>query len=150
MRRIRRAAELVDRLGEPAGGRMELRERVLYHQIHPLKLATDWATAIVAAVLLWRHRLVPALAVGFLPSVLVSVLLIRGADLRAQRDSAPGRYVAGWMTRGVEAARFGGLAIGWAGAWAHRAALVALGVVAIVGCWLGGLLRRTTSTQAGR
>lgn len=121
---------------------MELRERILYHQIHPLKLAVDWATAIVAAVLLWRHELAPALAVGFVPSVLVSVLLIRGADLRAQRDSAFGRYVAGWMTRGVEAARFGGLAIGWAGAWLHHPALVVIGVLWIVACWLGGLLRR--------
>lgn len=119
---------------------MELRDRILYHQIHPLKLATDWATAIVAAVLLWRHRLVPALAVGFLPSVLVSALLIRRADLRTQRDSALGRYLAGWMTRGVEAARFGGLAIWWAGAWAHRTAFMVLGVMGIVGCWLGGLL----------
>jgi hypothetical protein len=36
---------------------MEFTERVLYHQIHPLKLLTDVSTAFIATALLWNHRL---------------------------------------------------------------------------------------------
>lgn len=44
-----------------AGMSMTLRERALYHQIHPVKLAVDWSAGLVSAVLLWRHRLAAAL-----------------------------------------------------------------------------------------
>jgi hypothetical protein len=43
-------------------------ERVLYHQAHPLKLATDISTAVASLVLLADHRLGLALAVMFGPS----------------------------------------------------------------------------------
>jgi hypothetical protein len=43
---------------------MDLSERVLYHQVHPLKLATDWLTAAIGAALLWNHHAVSALVVG--------------------------------------------------------------------------------------
>jgi hypothetical protein len=56
-------------------------DRILYHQIHPLKLFTDVVTAFGAAVLLWRHQLGAALALGFPPSFAVSAALIRWADL---------------------------------------------------------------------
>ena len=42
---------------------MNLQDRLLYHQIHPLKLATDLTTAAAAAALLWRHQLVPTIIV---------------------------------------------------------------------------------------
>ena len=113
-------------------------ERLLYHQIHPLKLFTDVATAIVAAALLWQHRLAMAMAVGFIPSILVTVVLLRWADLEPYRQSAFGRYVARFMTRRVEAARFAGLIPLWGGAWARQPIIIALGAVWIVGCWLWG------------
>ena len=118
---------------------MELRERVLYHQIHPLKLFTDVGTAAMAAVLLWRHALGAALVVGFVPSIAVSYALIRWANLEPYRNSAFGRYVRRFMTRRVEAARFAGLIPLWGGAWSHQLGVVGLGVLWIVGCWLWGL-----------
>jgi len=49
---------------------MTLAERVLCHQIHPLKLFTDVSTAFVAAWLLWAQKFGEAMLVGFVPSIL--------------------------------------------------------------------------------
>jgi hypothetical protein len=119
---------------------MTFRERVLYHQIHPVKLATDWLSGIGAAMLLWQHRLLPALLLGLLPPIAVSAVLLRYADLEPYRASALGRYVARFMTRRVEAGRLAGLLLVWGGAWLRRPVLIAVGFVIILGCWLYGLL----------
>ena len=74
---------------------MTLNERALYHQIHPLKLATDWGTAFGAAFLFWQHRPGFAPLLGFIPSVVVSIVLITWIDLERYRDSSFGRYVHG-------------------------------------------------------
>lgn len=118
---------------------MQRRERVLYHQIHPLKLLTDVATAALATALLWRHHLLLALIVGFLPSLVISAVLLRWADLEPYRRSAAGRYIARFMTRRVELARLVGLLPLWGGAWIQRAAVIAFGIAWIGGCWLWGL-----------
>lgn len=120
---------------------MDLRGRVLYHQVHPLKLATDWTTAAFAASLLWKHRLAWALLVGFGPSILVSAALVRFADLTACKESPLGRYISGFMTRSVELGRFLGLAVFWGGAWVGSTPLMVLGVGVIIACWARGLAR---------
>jgi len=119
---------------------MDRAERLLYHQIHPLKLFTDVATAIAAAALLWRHELGAALVVGFVPSIAVSAALIRSANLERYRDSAFGRYVARFMTRRVELARLVGLVPLWGGAWLRRPGIIFGGAVWILTCWLIGLI----------
>jgi hypothetical protein len=55
---------------------LSLGERALYHQIHSLKLLTDWVTAMVGAWAFWEHRLVLGLLVGILPPVLVSIAFL--------------------------------------------------------------------------
>src|SRR5512138_2029323 len=115
---------------------MELNDRVLYHQIHPIKLLTDIGTAILAAALFWGHRAGTAVLVGFVPSIGVTAALLQWADLEPYRRSVFGRYVRRFMTRRVELARFAGLVPLWGGAWLHRSNLIAAGVVWIVGCWL--------------
>ena len=120
---------------------MNLRERALYHQIHPLKLATDWGTAFGAASLFWQHRPGLALVLGFVPSVLVTIVLIRWVDLEPYRDSAFGRYLGRHMSRRVEAARFLGLVPLWGGAWVHRPAIMVAGFAWILACWFWGLMR---------
>jgi hypothetical protein len=119
---------------------MNFRERALCHQIHPVKLLTDGATAIGAAVLLWQHRAAAALLLGFGPSLVISALLIGGVDLEPYRRSPPGQYLARSMTRAMEAARFGGLALFWGGAWLHRPLLMASGLLIIALAWLRGKL----------
>jgi hypothetical protein len=121
---------------------MQRNERLLYHQIHPLKLTTDVATAISAGGLFWMQHAISALLIGFLPSIAVTVALLRFADLERYRVSAFGRYVGRFMSRRVEVARLAGLLPLWGGAWLRRPGLIALGVVWIIGCWLLGFVGR--------
>jgi hypothetical protein len=118
---------------------MNRRDRLLYHQIHPLKLATDVGTAIIAAVAFWHHAPVAGVVVGFIPSIVVTIALLRWADLEPYASSRLGRYVRRYMTRRVEAARFVGLIPLWGGAWMHRLSVVGFGVLWILACWLWGL-----------
>lgn len=118
---------------------MDRHERLLYHQIHPLKLLTDVATAMLAAGLLWTHHLAMAAVVGFGPSIVVTIALLRWANLDSLRRSRFGRYVARFMTRRVELARLAGLMPFWGGAWLHQRALLLIGAAWILGCWLWGL-----------
>jgi hypothetical protein len=127
---------------------MDRAERLLYHQIHPLKLLTDVGTAAAAAALLWAHQLVAALVIGLVPSILMTIALLRWADLDPYRRSRFGRYIRRFMTRRVEAARFAGLVPLWGGAWAHSPPLTLLGVAWIVACWLSGLRRRPSDPPA--
>ncbi|MEV4312313.1 hypothetical protein [Actinocrispum sp. NPDC049592] len=113
-------------------------ERLLYHQIHPAKLATDVATSFASCWLLWEAQWVAAVVVAFVPSVVMTALLVWQADLERLRDTPAGRYVAGFMTRRVEAVRFGGQIVMWAGAAAHVPWLVPFGFMVIVFAWLGG------------
>ena len=50
---------------------MSLRERILYHQIHPVKLAVDLASGLLSAWVIWNHKLWMAMAVARLPPVIV-------------------------------------------------------------------------------
>jgi hypothetical protein len=108
---------------------LNFRQRVLYHQIHPLKLATDWLSAAISTALLWQHLLVRALLVGLVPPVLVSAALITWAKLEPLERSRFGRHVARHMTRAMEGVRLLGLVVLWVGAWAHRAWLQVGGAV---------------------
>ena len=125
---------------------MDRRESVLYHQIHPLKLAVDWGTGCAALYLLWRRRPVIALAIGFVPSILVSALLLRFADpaglagLDRLRALAFGRYVRRYMTPAMQALRLVGFAIMAAAAWSHRAWLISAGLATTLLAWARGVI----------
>ena len=117
-------------------------ERVLYHQIHPLKLATDWGTGFLAAWIFWHHRLMPGLAIGLIPSVIASAVVIQYADLARLKHSAFGRYVAIHMNHAMEGVRLAGVAIFWIGAWTHHGWLMPLGIAVVIAGWSRGLVRR--------
>ena len=131
-------------LRRQAGGEHSLTfaERALYHQIHPVKVFTDVASAIIAIDLIWRHLLVPGLVIALLPPVLVSATLIREVDLDRYRRSAMGAYLRRYMPPWVQALRLFGAAFAFYAAWYHVPAGV-LGALAIVAaCWVNGILRR--------
>ena len=127
---------------------MELHDRVLYHQIHPAKLLTDGVTAVAATVLLWSHRIAWALGVGLLPSILITLVLLRWVDLEPYRRSTVGRYVGRFMTRRIEAARLIGLAIVWSGAWLRRPSVIVVGAAWIAACWLWGIRAPSSNLPA--
>jgi len=119
---------------------MTRREKVLYHQIHSLKLLTDWSTGLVSFYLLWRHRPRPAVLVHCVPALVVSSTLVRWADLEPWKQSAFGRYVKDYMSPSMQGLRVAGNVVMSLGAWYRRPALLALGLLLILYGWLRGLL----------
>jgi len=98
---------------------MTMRERVLYHQIHPLKLFADFSSAIIAIDLLWQHALVSGLIIGLLPPMLVSFAIIQEVDLERYRRSGMGAYLRRYMTPTVQALRLFGALIALYASWYH-------------------------------
>jgi HAMP domain-containing protein len=121
---------------------MDRAERVLYHQIHPAKLATDLTAEVASTVLLWRHRIVAGLLVRLVPALVASAVLMRRTeDLERLRDSAAGRYVHDHMTPQAEGVRALGDVLTAIGAWRRRPFIIVLGWAVIAAGWSGGLLR---------
>jgi hypothetical protein len=115
------------------------REKYLYHQIHPLKLAIDIGGSIASTWLMWRHEVALALVVAFLPSIIVSTAMLRWMDFSRQRDSAFGRYVSFHMTHAAEAVRMSGQIAMWVAAWFRVTWGVTAGVAVIVIGWTWSL-----------
>jgi hypothetical protein len=111
------------------------REKVLYHQIHPLKLAADISGGIASTWLLWQHEFLLAMLAAFLPAVAASVVVLRWMHFERQRDSAFGRYVAFHMTRVAEAVRIAGLTVIWIGAWNQTVWMIVAGAAVVVLGW---------------
>jgi len=129
---------------------MTLREKALYHQIHPAKLATDILAEPVSLYFFWRHELTLGLATHFLPPIIASALVIRFADLEPLKASPLGRYVGRHMTRQVEAARLAGDLVMVAGAWRHAAWLIGLGLAIVAAAWLSGRIAPAADRSQAR
>jgi hypothetical protein len=119
---------------------MNMQEKTLYHQIHPLKLFTDWGTGLVALYFLWQHNIVVGLIVAFVPSIVVTLLLVRIVNLERYKQSSFGQYIRKYMTRLMELIRFVGYAMMAIGAWYHIAWLIPLGLAVILLAWLRGVI----------
>ncbi len=119
---------------------MTLQEKSLYHQIHPLKLFTDWSTGIVALYSLWQHDLITALIIGVVPPVIVSLLLVRFVNFEKYKESRFGKYVSQYMTRTIELIRLAGYAIMAIGAWFHFMLLIPLGLLVVLLGWFRGVI----------
>src|SRR5262245_48731398 len=117
---------------------MILRDRERFHQLHPAKLAVDWVTAIAAGVLFWRGHPAAALAVGFLPSIAVTLLFLSGRledSLERIGREPVARSIALELSAGVNTLRFGGLAAAWVGCVLHRSWMIPAGLFVIAGGW---------------
>ena len=124
---------------------MDFGEKVLYHQIHPAKLAADVGGSLVSTYLMWRRRFVAAMLAAFVPPVVASGLVIRYADLEKRKRSPFGRYIRRYMNRRVEAWRFFGQVVIWVGAWHRVGKLVPIGWAIVVAAWVSGLWRKPTN-----
>jgi len=124
---------------------MDFSEKVLYHQIHPAKLAADISAAFISTYLVWQHKFGLAMLSAFVPAILASILVMRFADLERLKQSPFGRYVRQFMTRRIEGWRFAGQIVAWVGAWYHQFWLIAAGVVAVIAAWMSGLWRKSSS-----
>jgi hypothetical protein len=119
---------------------MSRKEKYLYHQIHPLKLGTDIGAAWGSLCLLWRHQLALALVVMLVPPILISILLMRYADLEPYRQSAFGNYVARSMSHAMEGVRLAGMAVTAVGAWRQSLWLIVAGGAIVLFGWLRGTI----------
>ncbi|EPG72590.1 hypothetical protein LEP1GSC058_0882 [Leptospira fainei serovar Hurstbridge str. BUT 6] len=118
---------------------MELNEKLLYHQIHPLKLCVDFSTGLYTTYLAWHHNLSWFLILFLIPSILITILLIKFADLESLKNSAFGKYVKKYMSKTTQGIRLAGQILMWTAAWFHLTVLIGTGFVVIIGGWLFGL-----------
>jgi len=126
---------------------MIVRDRERYHQLHPAKLFVDWCTAIVAGGLLWRRQPLAAAVAGFGPSIVVTLAFLSGRfdhALDRIRSQPVAQAIAPNLSTDINALRFGGLALSWGACWFHRAWLLPLGVLVIVGAWWLAWRRRVS------
>jgi hypothetical protein len=72
---------------------MRLADKVLVHQVHPVKIGADITASTVSNVLLWRGQPKAAVAVRILLSVAGSAAVISMADLGALAKTRRGQYV---------------------------------------------------------
>jgi hypothetical protein len=119
---------------------MTLQEKILYHQIHPLKLLTDWGAGIIALYPFWQHNLLLALLIAFIPSILVSFLLIRFANLDKYKQSPFGKYIHQYMTHPIEMLRAAGYVLMAGAAWVHAAWAIPVGFLIVLLAWLRGIM----------
>jgi hypothetical protein len=115
---------------------MTLQEKILYHQIHPLKLAADIGSEPVSLYLFF------GLATHFVPPIAASLWLIARADLEAYKNSAGGAFLRRHMTRTVEAIRLLGDLLMALGAWIRRPSIIAIGLAIVVLAWGSGFMRK--------
>jgi hypothetical protein len=119
---------------------MTLKEKILFHQVHPAKLATDIAAAVVSLYFLWQRELAIGIATHFIPPPIGSAAVIRFADLEPYKTSRIGAYLARYMTPTTQATRLAGDLITIVAAWYHSPAGLVSGFAIIVAAWSYGLL----------
>jgi len=117
-----------------------LKEKILFHQVHPAKLATDIAAAVVSLYFLWQHQLVIGLLAHFIPPPIGSVAVICFADLEPYRSSRLGTYLARYMTPTAQASRFAGDLVTVVAAWYQSPIGIMFGLATIFAAWTYGLL----------
>jgi hypothetical protein len=117
-------------------------ERVPYHQVHPLRLATDSGAAIASLDLLFEHDLVLGLIIAVVPSVVVAAGLMRSGDDRHPRQRA--RRVPASLhdpaRPSCPAVRLLGCVISCYAAWQRWPFVVGVAWAVVAPCWSYGLL----------
>jgi glucose dehydrogenase len=119
---------------------MTLKEKLLFHQIHPAKLATDVAAAVVSLYFLWQHELALGLLIHFVPPPLASAAIMRFARLERYKNAPVGAYLLRYMTAWAQAARLLGDLILVLGAWFHSPLALGAGIVIVLSAPSYGLL----------
>ena len=103
---------------------MTTQEKILYHQIHPLKVLFFWKRALLLAVL-----------VSVVPPLVISGILVRFTSLEKYAESRSGRFVKRHMTRARELLRLAGYVVMAFGAWNHQPWPILLGFLVILLAW---------------
>lgn len=113
--------------------------RILVHQVHPAKLATDIVASVISLAMLWRHQLIAGLAVHYVAPVIGSLAVFRFADVDRMAETSAGGYVLRNMPPVMVALRLAGDTLTVFGAWRRRPAEVAVGLLLVALGWSRGL-----------
>ncbi|MFA6440653.1 MAG: hypothetical protein WCX28_15215 [Bacteriovoracaceae bacterium] len=118
---------------------MNLIEKNLYQQIHPVRLAVDWLSGFTACYLFWQKEIAGGLIIAFIPSLIVSLVVMRFIDLEKVKGSTFGRYYKRTYKQSLDILRLGGFVVMAVGSWNHSLLTAAVGLVFIIGTWTYGL-----------
>jgi hypothetical protein len=122
-----------------------LKDRVVLHQVHPVKLGFDITASVASNALLWRRCPRAGLAVRFGLPLVGSAAVLRWGDLNTLRLSRQGRYVVENMTPVAQAVRLGGDALMARGAWQRNVPMILAGMIIIAAGWSRSLVRPTSA-----
>ncbi|MDP1676375.1 MAG: hypothetical protein Q8L88_05860 [Bacteroidota bacterium] len=120
---------------------MTLLEKNLYQQIHPVRLITDWSSGLYACYLFWNQLLIEGLVAAFIPSLIVSLVILRFTDLEKLKNSKFGRYYKRIYNKTVDFTRFGGFVVMAAGSWSQSIQIAGVGLIIIIGTWTYGMFQ---------
>ncbi len=120
---------------------MTLLEKNLYQQIHPVRLFTDWSSGFYACYLFWNQLMIEGLIAAFIPSLIVSLIILRFTDLEKIKNSKFGRYYKRTYNRTVDFTRFGGFGVMAAGSWNQSLQIAGVGLIIVIGTWTYGLFQ---------
>ena len=96
---------------------MTMKEKILFHQVHPAKLATDIAAAFISLYFFWQHDIVVSLLTHLVPPPIASFAVIHFANLESYKNSHLGAYLVRYMTSTAQATRLVGDVIMVFAAW---------------------------------
>jgi len=119
---------------------MTFKEKMLYQQIHPVKLCVDFGTGFFTTYLAWQNKMNWFLILFLGPSVVVTMIVVAFADLERLKNSSFGKHVSQHMTSTIELIRSAGQIAMWVGGWFHIPSVIAMGFLFILGGWLKGKL----------
>ncbi len=114
---------------------MTLRDKALFHQIHPSKLLIDIFSAFVSLYLFWKHNLLLGLMATIIPPVLISIILITFVNLNKYKSSRLGKYLKKHMSPLAQGARLLGFGVMSIGAWEQKQWLILMGLLLIIPAW---------------
>jgi hypothetical protein len=121
--------------------KVRLEDKKLYHQIHPLKMFTDFASGFLAVYLLWIDLPLWALIVAFVPSLAISLYVLTQTNLDRYKNSALGRYTQKYLSaKSNDTIRFIGFVAMMFGGWYHSVGLIVAGFLVILGVWFRGFI----------
>lgn len=109
-------------------------------------MVTDVLSAFSAVYLLWEQYLIIGVCAAFIPSTVISMILIAKVDLEKYKNSAFGVYIRNHMSStALDWLRFAGLMVMMIGGWNRWIWLIALGFCIVLYVWLKGLIPRKSS-----
>ncbi len=114
---------------------MRLADKVLVHQVHPVKIGADLTASVVSNVLLWKAHPKAAIVVRVLLPVGGSAAVLALADLDALAMTRRGQYVLAHMPPTAQVVRLAGDALMGLGARRHSPALLLVGTAVIAADW---------------